>query len=139
MLIKGEVVKDGSHYIADIPWLGLSTEALNLKKLEVNIVDALCLLINSDDFGCEIDSCSSSEFYLRISDVNMFLPFALSQLRASKGMSIRDVAAMADDKSHTAYSRIESGERCPSLATFIKYLSAIDDQGELVFDYKKTS
>lgn len=56
----------------------------------------------------------------------------LKQQRASRGLSIRDVAKNLGSKSPTSYSRYENRETGISLEKFAELMQAIDESATLV-------
>ncbi|MFT4572784.1 MAG: DNA-binding XRE family transcriptional regulator [Hyphomicrobiaceae bacterium] len=117
----------GQHGAVDMPLLCLSTQAKTKKGAYLMAKDAIESAINKPELRVRVHPGSSDTFSIEANDESLLIAFALKQLRATSGKSVREVARRLGSASPTAYSQYENGQRKPSIEKFSRLLRAIDD------------
>ena len=127
MRIEGRLSKEGRWWAVEIPLLRLHTQGRTKKDAYSMTTDAIELAIDRRGFRVTVHPGASGSFGIEASDDTALLAFALRQLRAASGKTVREVAQRLGSTSPTAYSQYENGRRKPSVEKLTRLLRAIDD------------
>ena len=132
MKLEGRVWKDKNFWLVEIPSVDILTQGRSKKEALFMLKDALELLIEDEDFKCEVKSSRGEALYVEFQQIDLVIPFILKRLRERSNLTIREVAERLGHKSHTAYARYESGKVKVSLDKFSEYVKAIDENQDLI-------
>lgn len=130
MLIEANVQKSGKEWVIDCASFDLMTQGKTKKEAVFMLIDAVKELTEGGLILEEYESKSSVvSFYSN--DPSKILSFSIKRLREAQGLSLREVATLAGDKSQTAlaryekYAHNEEAGRKVNNEVFEKYIKAI--------------
>ena len=134
MKIEGKLLKTGKFWAVEIPLLLIHTQGHSKKDALEMAKDAVEGVVNVEDFEAEVIEVNSETFIVGSENERALLAAVLRQQRASRNLSVRDVAARLGSNSPTSYSRYEGGSVKLSLEKFTELLQAIDSEAEPVLN-----
>ena len=132
MRVQGYLTKSGRWWAVEIPLLLIHTQGRTKKDAYAMAKDAIELMVDKPGFQVTVAPSGANEFTVASSDDSMLMAFALKQLRAHYGQTIRQVAQRMGSKSPRAYAKYEDGSTRPSLEKFANILRAISEEIEPV-------
>lgn len=132
MWIEGKLTKVGKVWAVEIPMLLIHTQGRSVKDALEMAEDAVEGLVERKNFKAIVRQTNANHFLVGSEQSQFLIASVLKQQRASRGLSIRDVAERMGFNSPTAYSRYESGETALTLEKLEAVLKAIDDQQDAV-------
>jgi len=130
MRIEGNIQKSGRWWAVEVPLLLVYTQGKTKKEAFKMAKSAVEELVDVKGFKIDVEESDKNVFSIGANDDSMLMAFALQQQRASRNLSIRDIAEKMGSKSPTSYSRYEKGTVKPSLDKFSELLRAIDEDLE---------
>ncbi len=130
MRIEGNIQKSGKWWAVEIPLLLVYTQGKTKKEAFKMVKNAVEELVDVKGFKIDVEESDKNVFSIGANDDSKLMAFALQQQRASRNLSIRDIAEKLGSKSPTSYSRYEKGTVKPSLDKFSELLRAIDEDLE---------
>ena len=128
MRIEGRLHRSKNWWAVQVPLLCLHTQAKTIRGAHEMAKDAIELAVDRPKFKVTIYPGKRGTFGVQANDETVLLAFALRQLRAMSGRTVREVARRLGSASPTAYSQYESGRRKPSVEKLTQLLRAIDDE-----------
>ena len=128
MRVEGRLHRSRNWWAVEIPLLCLQTQAKTIRSAYDMAKDAIELAVDTPSFKVTIHPGRRGTFGIQANDETALLAFALRQLRATSGRTVREVAQRLGSASPTAYSQYESGRRKPSVEKLAQLLRAIDDE-----------
>ncbi|HEY8279369.1 MAG TPA: helix-turn-helix transcriptional regulator [Bdellovibrionota bacterium] len=125
MRIEGKVWKDGKFWVAALPVLEFSTQALKASEVEMMMVDAVRTAMDDSRLQVKFLKASQDVWVLEFEEAKDFVVFFLKQLRLQQGLSIEEVARRLGFRSRASYFQYEVGRREPSIGQFESIVKAM--------------
>lgn len=137
MRLEGKVWKDkkSSYWIITVPFLALTTQGKSKKDAYFMIKDAIELAIHKPGFRIEVITGRGAFFSVRANNTKHLVAFMLKQLRAIRGLTIKNVTARLGMRSLNAYAQFEQGRCVPTLDKVDELIRAIDPNLEPIWKF----
>jgi len=132
MRINGIVVKDGKHWLVELPLLDAMTQGTTRKNAYAMAVDLVETLVDRTGFKASIHPGKHGEFELSCSDSGALLGLVLKRQREASGLSLAEVAKRLGVKSRNAYARYEQGQSVPTVDKLNELLRVVSGGRDLV-------
>lgn len=130
MLFTGRVYKDGKFWIAESEAFDAMTQGSSRSEAIEMLKDWFVTLVDDKEFDLKITAHPSKQQILieAIGGTASLIAMALVRERTKSGLSLREVAARLNLKSHNAYAQYERGAVEPSISQLEKILRAINPE-----------
>ncbi len=132
MQFAGQIYKDGSWWLVEVPILDVMTQGKTRTEAGAMLKDAIESLVNKDRFAIRVIDRGSNDIAVETDDVATLFALALKRQREAHGLSLAQVAQALGQSSKTAYARYEQGNSVPSLEKAIALFKAVAPDSPVV-------
>lgn len=131
MKIDGIVWKDGTFWLAEVPFLDMMTQAKTKKEIPLMVKDAIESLIDDPQFHVNV-TLTGNNIYIEANDLKKIFALILKRTRSKNNLTIEDVAARLNAKSINAYAQYEQAKHSPGFEKFEELYKAIEPDTNVV-------
>ena len=135
MEFEGQIWKEGTWWLAEVPFLDLMTQGKTKKDVLNMIADAAFELVKDsyeklfpDNFEVTTTLYDDGIIGLGASDDTFLFALGLKRQRELSGTTIREAAKRLKSKSPNAYARYEAAKAKPSIEKYNQLLHAANPE-----------
>lgn len=132
MRFQGTLVKDGRHWLAEVPLFDAIMQGRTRKEALDMVADWFATLINRSDFQVEVVPSGKTAFLVGSPDTALMVSLLLQRQRQKSGLSLAAAAVRLGAKSRNAYARYEQGVSVPTIGKLDELLRAVAPDREIV-------
>ena len=132
MRFAGEISRDGSFWLAEVPVFEAMTQGCTQGEALEMIEDWFSAMVNQSGFSVTIYLRGNDAFKIQASDLGSMISLLLQRQRQRSGLSLAEVAERLGAKSRNAYARYERGDSLPTIEKLDELLRAVSADRDLL-------
>jgi DNA-binding XRE family transcriptional regulator len=132
MRLAGRILKDGKHWLVEVPMLDATSQGRTRAEAFAMVADLVATMADKSGFAVDVFHGAGSEFEIGTPDAAALVAVMLRRQREKHGLSLADVAKRLGARSKTAYARYEQGRSVPSVEKLFELLAAVAPKEEFV-------
>ena len=132
MRFAGELYRDGSFWLAEVPVFEAITEGDTPEEALTMIEDWFESMVEAPGFAARAHRVGGARFEISASNLGPMISLLLLRQRQRSGLSLAEVAERLGAKSRNAYARYERGDSVPSVEKLDELLRAVSEGSDLL-------
>jgi ribosome-binding protein aMBF1 (putative translation factor) len=132
MRLTGEIVREGTIWVVDIPILNAMTQGKTRSNGMEMAKDLVESLAGASGFEVTVHPAGKNSFEISSTSSRELTRLILKRQRQKSGLSLSEVAKRLGSSSRNAYARYEQGVSTPSIEKLDQLLQAVSPDRDLL-------